>query len=776
MISRLELKLVFCLFLIIPSIAVAQEGYYHMGKEQLEFRFAVKRMDKTEDERGWEDLTDLENKHFLVSREAVLDAEDIDGVFVDKPFDDVTYSITIYFKKKAWNKVHNITSRNIKRRLAIVKDGKLIMAPMLREALDGQADIVGNIDQTTVEWFLKGFIRAKEPPEEKARREEEDEKSKEELMKKVREHPDDIDSQMGLVNIYMFRKPRNYARAAVLLENFIKIAPKRTDGLSLLATCYEHLGEYEKAVEILGKLQTVKPSEELTTRVQLADVYRKWGHYDSAIKELSKSLKMLDSSNRPGKELMIETTRNEMKGLQLAAATPDGAVCAEYAGTDDKIIDACTFAIKSKSLTSGNLALAYYYRANAWFRKKDYNKAVSDYTKAINLNPKDADVHYGRGDAWYAQKEYDKAIVDYTKAVSLDPKNDAAYYGLGISWSKKGDYDKAITDYSRAISVNSRNEQAYSGRGAACYRKGDYNKAIADYTQALSIDPMDDEVYVGRGLAWARKGDYDKAIADYTNAISLNPADIYGYYNRGNAWYRRGDYDKAIADYTEVINRQPTMAYAYYVRAISWYRKGDDDKALADYSNAIRFNPKSAEAYGGRGNIWQVKGDYDKAIADDTKAIGLNPKDAWPYRGRGIARFDSSEFLHAVSDLSKAQLLKPDTYIAIWLYLAQVRGRVDGKTELGLTAKNMDKKKWPAAVVELYLGKADPATVISQAADPDPKKDRGHICEADFFLGEWHLLRNEKQVARKLLTKARNECPRHYYQYTGALSELKRMQ
>jgi tetratricopeptide (TPR) repeat protein len=742
MISRLALILVFCLFLLIPSIAVAQEGYYHMGKEQLEFRFAVKRMDKTEDERGWEDLTDLENKHFLVSREAVLDAEDIDGVFVDKPFDDVTYSITIYFKKKAWNKVHNITSRNIKRRLAIVKDGKLIMAPVLREALDGQADIVGNIDQTTVEWFLKGFIRAKEPPEEKARREEEAEKSKEELMKKVREHPDDIDSQMGLVNIYMFRKPRDYARAAVLLENFIKIAPKRTDGLSLLATCYEHLGEYEKAVEILGKLQTVKPSEELTTRVQLADVYRKWRHYDSAIKELSKSLKILDSSNRPGKELMIETTRNEMKGLQLAAATPDGAVCAEYAGTDDKIIDACTSAIKSKSLTSGNLALAYYYRANAWFGKKDY----------------------------------DKAIVDYTKAVSLDPKNDAAYYGLGISWSKKGDYDKAITDYSRAISVNSRNEQAYSGRGAACYRKGDYNKAIADYTQALSIDPMDDEVYVGRGLAWARKGDYDKAIADYTNAISLNPADIYGYYNRGNAWYRRGDYDKAIADYTEVINRRPTMAYAYYVRAISWYRKGDDDKALADYSNAIRFNPKSAEAYGGRGNIWQVKGDYDKAIADDTKAIGLNPKDAWPYRGRGIARFDSGEFLHAVSDLSKAQLLKPDTYIAIWLYLAQVRGRVDGKTELGLTAKNMDKKKWPAAVVELYLGKADPATVISQAADPDPKKDRGHICEADFFLGEWHLLRNEKQVARKLLTKARNECPRHYYQYTGALSELKRMQ
>jgi tetratricopeptide (TPR) repeat protein len=325
MISRRTVIIVFCLFSLIPSISCAQEGYYRIGKEQLEFRLAVKHIAKAKGERDWEDLTDLDNKHFFVSREVALDAGDVNGVFVAKPFDDVTYSITIYFKKEAWDKVHDITSHNIKKHLALVRHGKLFMAPVICEPVDSETDVVGKIDQATVEWFLKGFVRAKEPAEEKERRKKEEEKSKKELIEKIRKQPDDIDSQTELAGVYMFRTPRDYAKAAALLESVIKQDPQRNDILYLLADCYSSLREYKKAVKVLEQLLTVKPSKELPTRLQLADVYKKWGHYDNAIKELQKGMKILDSSFLPYKELLIKDTRNKMRELQLAASSPEAA-------------------------------------------------------------------------------------------------------------------------------------------------------------------------------------------------------------------------------------------------------------------------------------------------------------------------------------------------------------------------------------------------------------------------------------------------------------------
>jgi lipoprotein NlpI len=109
------------------------------------------------------------------------------------------------------------------------------------------------------------------------------------------------------------------------------------------------------------------------------------------------------------------------------------------------------------------------------------------------------------------------------------------------------------------------------------------------------------------------------------------------------------------------------------------------------------------------------------------------------------------------------------------LYLARTRSKKDGKAELTVNTQSMDGKKWPAPVVALYLGNISSQTVISQAADPDPKKHTEQMCEANFYLGEWHLLNNEEQQARMLFTRAQNECPKTFVEYTGAVSELQRL-
>ena len=76
----------------------------------------------------------------------------------------------------------------------------------------------------------------------------------------------------------------------------------------------------------------------------------------------------------------------------------------------------------------------YFNRALKKGEKGDYYGAISDYTKAININPQYAKAYYNR--AWNKAKlkDYYGSISDYTKAIEIDPKDASAYYNRG--WSK----------------------------------------------------------------------------------------------------------------------------------------------------------------------------------------------------------------------------------------------------------------------------------------------------------------------------------------------------
>jgi hypothetical protein len=77
--------------------------------------------------------------------------------------------------------------------------------------------------------------------------------------------------------------------------------------------------------------------------------------------------------------------------------------------------------------------------------------------------------------------------------------------------------------------------------------------------------------------------------------------------------------------------------------------------------------------------------------------------------------------------------------------------------------------------MELLLGQLDSTALLKAAENPDAKKWREQVCQAHFYVGEYHLLNNRQQEARASLQSAEQKCPTTILEYTSAVAELKRL-
>lgn len=350
-----------------------------------------------------------------------------------------------------------------------------------------------------------------------------------------------------------------------------------------------------------------------------------------------------------------------------------------------------------------------------------------------------------------------------------------AYYYRGNAKERKGDFDDAIADYNHAIELDPKNSRLYVSRGGAKERKGDHDGAEADANRAIELDPLSSAAYIILGNARYGRNDLDKAVDDYNRAIQLDPKSAYAYISRGLAKGKKGDVDGAIADFNRVIDLSPQNASAYAGRGIEKGKIGDLNGALADFNRATEVDPRNALAYAGRALAKRESGDLEGSITDDDRAIELEPRYSVVYRQRGEAFFFKGDFARAASDLIRAQQLRPDAYAAIWLYLVRSRAKMDGLTELAVNAAKLDKAKWPAPIIAFYLANGTPASLLETAKHPDPRTTKEQVCEANFYLAEWHLLRNDRNQAVPLLRAAAEQCPFGFIERGDAITELKRL-
>ena len=183
--------------------------------------------------------------------------------------------------------------------------------------------------------------------------------------------------------------------------------------------------------------------------------------------------------------------------------------------------------------------VTYYYIADCYSELGDFESALNNINKAIELDPNDNDYVSTKADLLYDMGKGKEAIETYDAFIKVNPTYWGGYYRRGFFKDNLGDTDGAIEDYSTAIVLKPDYAYAYLGRADKYMLKGDKDAAIKDYQMVVALDSILGE-YNCAQYAYLGLGEIEKAKS-FEFAILSNSASAGNYYDAACLFARIGD-------------------------------------------------------------------------------------------------------------------------------------------------------------------------------------------------------------------------------------------
>jgi tetratricopeptide (TPR) repeat protein len=262
---------------------------------------------------------------------------------------------------------------------------------------------------------------------------------------------------------------------------------------------------------------------------------------------------------------------------------------------------------------------------------KAKQRAVAELEQLVRDHPENSDgrflFHHFRGNLRCDQQQWNVAIDDFSRAIEIRPKSTSSWVSRAHAYSELGQNEKAVEDCSRAIELRPDNVTARYNRGAAYYKLHQWEKAIQDIDEAMALNPDFPDLWGARGEAHFGLGQFEKAIADYAHAIEREP-DRSCRYNSS----RQG----ASGTQTVGSGSSPTTRERLNSILSVWPpgttggsapsdRQPVSDKASRTFPERSNWSQATSQALVNRAAAYERLGQLEKAIADLSRAIELAP-------------------------------------------------------------------------------------------------------------------------------------------------------
>jgi tetratricopeptide (TPR) repeat protein len=282
----------------------------------------------------------------------------------------------------------------------------------------------------------------------------------------------------------LYVRQREYRKAANVLEKGLRVDPKMSSASALLGIALYELGDYAAARRNLESALRADPKD-TNAELLLANGLIKLGEFQSAADHLRRLSERLPENQEIWYLLgKVHMKLSEEALSKLTNLDPNSVWVHEISG---EVMESM----------------------------KNYDGALLEYKKAVEVAPQQAGTHYHLGNAYWSLNMWDAATEQFRAELANDPSNCMAQWKIGnIILEEHGDSAGALAEIQKALDACPDLMSARVDRARALIKLERHSEAVNDLEAAVKADPAESLTHFLLAQAYRALGRTQEAQAE----------------------------------------------------------------------------------------------------------------------------------------------------------------------------------------------------------------------------------------------------------------------
>src|SRR5574344_406366 len=308
-------------------------------------------------------------------------------------------------------------------------------------------------------------------------------------------NPNDIDTQKELA--YCYHQKQDYTHALKFYDMALKANPDSYDLKYNKALALHANKSYSQAIDMYKSLLQQKDDDVIQKNLISALIsqgYDLLSKNESSLAVLSFEEAVSYDEKEASAYFGLAQANQNLKNNQKAnyyfekaiELSPDNI---EYKNAFQEYKDSLAIETQKNDKTSTITEHQQLINeGDSQYKKKNYRQAISCYSKAIIMQPKDTTTLLKLGNLYRLTSNLDKAIYYYQEAINLNGNYTDAWFNMGLFYATQMKYDKAINCFNRVITIDNNYAFAYYALGLAYEYNHDKTNAVSNYQKYTQFE------------------------------------------------------------------------------------------------------------------------------------------------------------------------------------------------------------------------------------------------------------------------------------------------
>ncbi|MEB8342615.1 tetratricopeptide repeat protein [Streptomyces endophyticus] len=300
------------------------------------------------------------------------------------------------------------------------------------------------------------------------------------------------------------------------------------------------------------------------------------------------------------------------------------------------------------------LARAYYGRGYTRLFQGREREALADLDRALEHDPDDGDTFIRRAEAHWFLDETPEALEEIERALHVAPSDLEALALKGVLLYELGRHEEALDALGRSGAGDGDRAHAVKNQAQVHRQLGGDTDTWSDRDERVNLAPNTVLLARGRAFRMRRDGRCQEAVIECDRTLRLGGPSPHAYWNRGAAQRDLGRPDEAERDFTRALELQPDYGPALIDRAELWADQRELERALAELDSAIAGRQDPFWFAVSKGDILRRERRFDEALAAYEQALGTDEEQHEAHGRRGLCLYELERDEEALAAFGRA--------------------------------------------------------------------------------------------------------------------------